>query len=48
MIGSTVVVGRELQQLPSRAGETTLAGQLAEPLRHLSIMCAVKKQVAAA
>jgi hypothetical protein len=38
MVGSAIVAGSELQQLPSRAGEATLAGQFAEPVRHFSIV----------
>ena len=44
MIGSPVVTGRELQEFPSRAREATLAGQFAEPMRHFSIMSAVRRR----
>ena len=38
MVGSPVVTGSELKQLPSSAGEATLAGEFAEPMRHFSIV----------
>jgi hypothetical protein len=38
MVGSPVVACGELQQLSSRAGEATLMGQFAEPMRHFSIV----------
>jgi hypothetical protein len=44
MIGSPFVTGREVQQLPSRAGEATLAGQFAELVRDFSIVRAVGRR----
>ena len=44
MIGPPFVTRRQLQQLPPCAGEATLVGQLAEPVRHFSIVRPVDKQ----
>lgn len=44
MIGSPLVTGRELQQLPPCAGEAALPGQFAEPVRNFSIMRTVKRR----
>ena len=46
MIGSPVVTGRELQELPSRAWEAAPAGQCAEPVRHFPIVRAVRRRSA--
>ena len=45
MIGSPFVTRRELQQLLPCADEATLAGQLAQPVRHFSIVGPVNRQV---
>ena len=44
MIGPPFVTRRQLQQLPPCAGEATLVGQLAEPVRHFSIVRPVHRQ----
>jgi hypothetical protein len=44
MIGPPFVTRRELQQLPACSGETTLAGQRAQPVRHFSIVRSVNRQ----
>src|SRR5690348_5020499 len=43
MIGSSVITGRELQELFSRTREAALAGQCAKPLRHFSIVRAARR-----
>ena len=43
IIGSSVITGRELQELFSRAWEAALAGQCAEPVCHFSIVRAARR-----
>jgi hypothetical protein len=43
MLGSPFEPGRELQQLATRAGGTTMVGKFAEPTRYLSIMRTIKR-----
>jgi hypothetical protein len=42
MIGSAIVTSREPQQLPPRASETTLVGQLTEPGGDVSVVLPIR------
>jgi hypothetical protein len=44
MVGPPFVTRCELQQFPACTGEATLAGQIAEPVGHFSIVCPVNRQ----